>query len=305
MNYKNKFNSDWITGFVDAEGCFTVSIFKINRKTKWGIQASFQIELHSRDLDLLLQIKSFFNNVGNIYIKKTRNKVQYKISKLNELTNIIIPHFENYPLLTQKHNDFILFKKIVLLINNKEHLTQEGLIKIISLKASLNHGLSDQLITFFPEIKKRDIIQSVIPRIINYNWIAGFVSGDGCFFIRVYKYKNTKLSNFIGLNIRITQHSKDEMLINIIASTLKYGNIYKKKDRNIVELEISIFDDIYTKIIPLFKEYKIGGVKAFDFQDFCQAAELINNKAHLTQEGLEKIRQIKAGMNRGRKYKEM
>jgi hypothetical protein len=89
------------------------------------------------------------------------------------------------------------------------------------------------------------------------------------------------------------------MLINIIASTLKCGNIYKKKDRNIVELEISIFDDIYTKIIPLFKEYKIGGVKAFDFQDFCQAAELINNKAHLTQEGLEKIRQIKTGMNRG------
>jgi len=39
-----------------------------------------------------------------------------------------------------------------------------------------------------------------------------------------------------------------------------------------------------------------------DFADFCKVAELMKNKAHLTQEGLEEIRQIKAGMNTRREF---
>ena len=68
------------------------------------------------------------------------------------LINIIIPHFEKYPLITQKKSDFILFKQIINLMNNKEHLTLEGLKKIIALKASLNLGLSDELKTNFSDI---------------------------------------------------------------------------------------------------------------------------------------------------------
>lgn len=61
------------------------------------------------------------------------------------MTNIIIPHFEKYPLISQKQSDYIIFKNIIELINKDEHLTKDGLIKIINLKASLNWGLSDTL----------------------------------------------------------------------------------------------------------------------------------------------------------------
>ena len=61
------------------------------------------------------------------------------------------------------------------------------------------------------------------------------------------------------------------------------------------------FLDLTDKIIPLFKTYKIEGDKFKDFNDFCRVAELMKNKAHLTQDGLDQIRQIKAGMNTGRK----
>jgi hypothetical protein len=37
-----------------------------------------------------------------------------------------------------------------------------------------------------------------------------------------------------------------------------------------------------------------------DYLDWCKVAELMKNKAHLTWEGLSKIRKIKAGMNKGR-----
>jgi len=52
-----------------------------------------------------------------------------------------------------------LFSKIVIIIKNKEHLTMQGLQKIVSLKAILNLGISNNLVKNFPEIKimKRDI----------------------------------------------------------------------------------------------------------------------------------------------------
>src|SRR2546430_15628545 len=93
----------------------------------------------------------------------------YQVRNLSDITKIIIPHFEKYPLITKKQSDFLLFKEIVKLMNKGEHLTKEGLIKIINLKASLNWGLSDKLIIYFPEaIKvKRPLIK--IPDSINYN----------------------------------------------------------------------------------------------------------------------------------------
>ena len=43
-----------------------------------------------------------------------------------------------------------------------------------------------------------------------------------------------------------------------------------------------------------------GGVKAKDFQDWCEVLEIIQAKGHMTQEGLDKIIKIKAGMNKAR-----
>jgi len=67
-----------------------------------------------------------------------------------------------------------------------------------------------------------------------------------------------------------------------------------------VVFHVTKFSDITEKIIPFFHKYSIVGVKALDFADFCLVAELMKNKAHLTLEGLDQIRQIKAGMNNER-----
>jgi hypothetical protein len=56
------------------------------------------------------------------------------------------------------------------------------------------------------------------------------------------------------------------------------------------------------KIIPLFKNYPIYGEKCKDYADFYKVLEMIKTKKHLTKEGLEQIRFIKAGMNTGRSY---
>jgi len=98
----------------------------------------------------LEQIKSYFG-VGKIY-KQGKNNLQYRVISLEDLTNVIIPHFENIHLITQKRADFELFKQVVDLMNQKEHLTPEGLQKIIAIKGSINLGLPEKLKDSFPNI---------------------------------------------------------------------------------------------------------------------------------------------------------
>ncbi len=66
---------------------------------------------------------------------------------------VILDHFEKYPLLTKKREDFKLFTRIFKLIEQKQHLTVYGLHEIISIKAAMNFGLlSEHLKDSFPNV---------------------------------------------------------------------------------------------------------------------------------------------------------
>jgi hypothetical protein len=187
-NMKYKLNPYWVTGLIDAEGCFYVRIAKSkNHKKGWWIQACFQLGFHTRDKDLLLQIKSFFNETGSIYTMNNNKALLYQVRNLDEITETIIPHFEKYPLITKKQSDFLLFKEIIKLMDKGEHLTIDGLIKIVNLKASLNKGLSNELKTFFPETIAITRPKINLSMTIDYNWIAGFFTGEGYFSVSIYK----------------------------------------------------------------------------------------------------------------------
>jgi hypothetical protein len=95
-------------------------------------------------------IKAFFKGVGKIN-RNGKDAYQYRVYSMKDLA-VIIAHFDKYPLISQKQIDYILFKQILELISRKEHLTTEGLQKIVSIRASLNLGLSDSLKVAFPNI---------------------------------------------------------------------------------------------------------------------------------------------------------
>lgn len=295
----NRLNPNWVTGLTDAEGCFSVSILKTKNKLGWVVLPSFQILLHIKDLNILLQIKSFFSHKGNITVNKKRNHVIYRIRDINSLINIIIPHFKKYPLISQKYSDYILFKDIVLLLRNIKLLNKDSLRNIVNLRASLNRGVSKKLHSDFPDIQKVSRSKANLPTLVNYNWLAGFFSGDGCFFIKILKSKSHSLGYSIRLRITITQHVKDEILMNKIAESLNCGVVYKHS-KNAVVFSVLEFSSIYSIIIPLFKKYSILGIKSKDFEDFCKVASLIKEKIHLTKEGIDTIKIIKSNMNKGR-----
>jgi hypothetical protein len=108
---------------------------------------------------MLYQIKSIMG-IGGIY-KHSENSMQYIVSSLSDLA-VIIEHFDKYPLITQKLADYLLFKMGVDLIKNNEHLTIEGLRKILAIKASMNLGLSNKVKEAFPSI-----VPIIRPLVIN------------------------------------------------------------------------------------------------------------------------------------------
>ena len=72
-------------------------------------------------------------------------------------------------------------------MNHKEHLTLEGLQKILRIKCYLKLGLSDEIKTNFPNIRTMDRPLVARPKIndIDPNRISGFTSGEGCFHVRI------------------------------------------------------------------------------------------------------------------------
>lgn len=133
--------------------------------------------------------------------------------------------------------------------------------------------------------------------------MAGFTCkarGDGSFFVNIFKSSHHKDGYQVRLEFEHAQHIRDELLTVSFTSFFNCG-IISRYSEDMVKFRCTKFSDISTKIIPFFKVYLPEGIKRLDFQDFCKVAELLENKAHLTElrsgGGLNQIRVIKAGMN--------
>jgi len=190
------------------------------------------------------------------------------------------------------------------MMNRKEYLTIEGLRKIVAIKASLNLGLSEELKSAFPNVVPipRPLIQN--KKILDPYWLAGFASGEACFLINIYKSSPSKLGEAVKLIFNIAQHSRDSELLISFEKYLGCGLTNKHSGDATVFIVTRLYD-ITEKIIPFFDKYPIIGVKSQDYQDFKKVAKLTTNEDHLTTEGLDNIRKIKAGMNKGRvKFRE-
>ncbi len=184
----------------------------------------------------------------------------------------------------------------------KEHLTVFGLHKIVAIKASINKGLSSELKAAFPNITPvpRPKVEEIL--IHDPYWFLGFIEAEGCFSIMILKSQTIKIGFSVSLRFQLTQHSRDIALMQNLRNFWDCGNIIEDSKQPIVDFKINKFSDIQDKVIPFFQKYPILGVKRLDYLDWCKVAELMQNKVHLTQEGIDEIKKIKSRMNTGRNF---
>jgi hypothetical protein len=104
----------------------------------------------------------------------------------------------------------------------------------------------------------------------------------------------------IQLSYIVTQHVRDKELLEGISAYLGCGRCSLRKEAG--DFKVVSVTDIIKKIIPFFTEYQLQGIKRLNFNDLCEAAEIMKVKRHLTEAGLNELKLIKSGMNTGRGY---
>ena len=299
----------FITGLFDAESSFVVTLLKNSKyKTGWNVQARVQIKMHEKDRALIQAIQYFLGGIGYVSKPNKASTVEFRVSTLKDLVNVILPHFDKYPLKTKKRTDYLLFKQIVKLMLNEEHRTLEGTQKIINIRASLNTGLSEDLKKAFPKWKavscyaRRDLLPAARKLTknkkaflnIDPDWLAGFATGESNLFIAVQKAKtNSGIST--SLRFSVAQHTRDILLLESFIKYFGGGFVVSYTKRSVCEFVVAKIDLILNCIIPFFDKHPILGSKHLIYLDFKRAANIIKHKEHLNPNGvgLEEILQLK------------
>ena len=106
-----KLTPGYITGLTQTDGCFTCVIYISSLKTI-SFTPLFEITVDLTSKYVLDEICKYFG-CGNVTINEPNHTGHFKVTKKDDLLNIIIPHFNLYPLFSAKLHAFELFKLIM------------------------------------------------------------------------------------------------------------------------------------------------------------------------------------------------
>jgi hypothetical protein len=130
--------SSYISGYVDGEGCFTVSISpRPTLKVGWEVRPSLSVSQNSDRAEVLLLIQQYFG-CGRLRPDRSDRTLKWETRRLASLVDAVVPHFREYPLLSGKQRDFELFADVCERMARGSHLTVPGLREIVGLASRMN-----------------------------------------------------------------------------------------------------------------------------------------------------------------------
>jgi hypothetical protein len=134
-----RLEAQWVVGFVDGEGCFYVGV-NPHPEMQAGYQVlpEFTVVQHERDVQILYALKQFFG--CGVVRRNHAEQMAYRVRSVAHLRERIVPFFEQHPLKTKKHLDFLKFRRILLLMEREAHLTPEGIEQIRTIASQMNTG---------------------------------------------------------------------------------------------------------------------------------------------------------------------
>ena len=136
---------------------------------------------------------------------------------------------------------------------------------------------------------------------LNPFWVAGFVDGEGTFYIGINKQPSMTIGYQVLPEFRIVQHKKDIKLLYELKKFFGFGVVRVNHDDR-YELRIRKIDHL-KDIILFFEKYQLQTQKQFDFLKFKKIIKLIEESKHIEIQGLLRIIEIASQMNRKEKIK--
>jgi len=142
LNISKNLENHWLAGFTDADGNFQIKMIK--RKDTREIRLNFQIDQALQKKDkLLILIKEYLG--GNIGYRKSLDTYYYGSTSFGSAKKVI-NYFDHFHLLSSKHINYLKWRKAYIIIQNKDHLNNSGIEKIIKLKNTINRFNLDTVV---------------------------------------------------------------------------------------------------------------------------------------------------------------
>lgn len=130
----------WLSGFIEAEGCFYVQLSK--KSTGFRIKSQkltiTQTDTHG-EKDILKDINNLFQNKGNLYLAKPPNCFRIEIIHL-ECLKIVVKYFQRFGLKGKKHIAYFRWYRIYLMGLDSNHLLKGNQKKLQRLCENLNNS---------------------------------------------------------------------------------------------------------------------------------------------------------------------
>jgi len=136
--HSREFLSAYISGYVDGEGCFTVSIGpRPTLAVGWEVRPGFSVSQNGDRAEVLHAIRSYFG-CGSIRPDRSDRTLKWETRRLEDILGRVLPHFERYPLLSGKRHDLDRFGSVCRLMATGAHRRHDGLAEIVELVSGMN-----------------------------------------------------------------------------------------------------------------------------------------------------------------------
>lgn len=132
--------ASYVSGYVDGEGCFSVSLSpRCQLATGWEVRPSFSVSQNDDRSSFLYDMQRYFE-CGAIRPDRSDKTLKFEVRSLRDLLRTVIPHFQRFPLRSEKQQAFVLFAEICQMMHRKEHLHTQGVDRISLLAGMINQG---------------------------------------------------------------------------------------------------------------------------------------------------------------------
>jgi hypothetical protein len=103
----------------------------------WQVLPEFRVVQHQKDVAILEQLQKFFG--FGLVTTNHGDRKELRVRGLGQLSEVV-RFFRAHPLRTVKRLSFERFAEVIDMMNDGDHLTEEGLEKIRDLASQMNRG---------------------------------------------------------------------------------------------------------------------------------------------------------------------
>lgn len=120
----------WIVGFVDGEGCFSIEVTKQTQ-----IQVSIVVVQSEVDIQILHAFKSYFK-CGSVTVNQNDEhctRYQWRVKSVSTFVNTIVPFFDEHKLKTKRRIEYQRVRAVALMVHAGAHSDPEKKAKMLRM----------------------------------------------------------------------------------------------------------------------------------------------------------------------------